>query len=155
MIKDKIAASTENSHFNPKLDLRVKCDASRSGLRAALEKNTSDGWKPIAFASRFLNQTEERYSLNELELSGVVSSIDYCKYYLYGKDFTVKIDHRAILSILMEHRSNKFYNSRLSRRIECLLPYNFTIDHMPDAKMCLADYISRTSFYQSSKSFIV
>ena len=31
-IKDKIAASTENNHYNPNLDVLVKCDASRSGL---------------------------------------------------------------------------------------------------------------------------
>ena len=38
LIKEKVAASTENSHYDPKLDVRVKCDASRSGLGAALEK---------------------------------------------------------------------------------------------------------------------
>ena len=59
-IKEKIANSTENRHYNPKLEVRVKCDSSRSGLGAALEQNTPDGWKPIAFASRFLNSTEER-----------------------------------------------------------------------------------------------
>ena len=145
-IKEKIANSTENSHYNPKLDVRVKCDASRSGLVAALEQNTPDGWKPIAFASRFLNSTEERYSVNELELLGIVWSIDYFKYYLYGKNFTVVTDHRAPLSILKEHRSNKSYNSRLSRWIDRLLPYNFTIEHMPGAKMGLVDYISRNPF---------
>ena len=68
LIKEKIANSRENSHYNPKLNIRVKCDASRSGLGAALKQNTSDGWKPIAFLSEFLNSTEERYSVNELEL---------------------------------------------------------------------------------------
>ena len=58
LIKEKIANSTENSRYNPKFDVRVKCDASRSGLGAALEPNTPEGWKPIAFASRFLNSTE-------------------------------------------------------------------------------------------------
>ena len=114
LIKDKIAASPENSHYNPKLDVRAKCDASRSGLGAALETHIPDGWTPIKFASRFLNSTEEPYSGNELELLGVVSSIDYFKYYIYGKDFTVITDQRALLSILKEHRSNKSYNSRLS-----------------------------------------
>ena len=150
-IKEKIANSTENSHYNPKLDVRVKCDASRSGLGAALEQNTPDGWKPIAFASRFLNPTEERYSVNELELLGIVWSIDYFKYYLYGKNFTVVTDHRALLSILKEHRSNKSYNSRLSRWIDRLLPYNFTIEHMPGAKMGLVDYISRNPFARAKK----
>ena len=51
LIKEKIANSTENSHYNPKLDVRVKCDASRSRLGAALEQNTSECWKSIAFAS--------------------------------------------------------------------------------------------------------
>ena len=151
LIKEKIANSTENSHYNPKLDVRVKCDASRSGLGAALEQNTSDGWKPIAFASRFLNSTEERYSVNELELLGIVWSIDYFKYYLYGKNFTVVTDHRALLSILKEHRSNKSYNSRLSRWIDRLLPYNFTIEHMPGAKMGLVDYISRNPYARAKK----
>ena len=30
LIREKIAQSTENCHYNPKLDVRVKCDASRS-----------------------------------------------------------------------------------------------------------------------------
>ena len=68
LIKEKIANSTENTHYNQDFDVRVKCDASRSGLGASLEQNTPEGWKPIAFASRFLNSTEERYSVNEQEL---------------------------------------------------------------------------------------
>ena len=43
LIKEKIANSTENSHYNPKFDNRVKCDASRSGLGAALAQNTPGG----------------------------------------------------------------------------------------------------------------
>ena len=36
-IKNRIANATENSHYDPQLETRVKCDASRSGLGAALE----------------------------------------------------------------------------------------------------------------------
>ena len=120
-------------------------------LGAALEQNIPEGWKPMAFASRFVNSTEERYSVNELELLGIVWSIDYIKYYLYGKIFTVITDNRALLSILKEHRSNKSYNSRLSRWIDQLLPYNFTIEHMPEAKMGLVDYISINPFARARK----
>ena len=100
-----------------------------------------DGWKPGGFALQFLNATEERYSVHEMEVLGIVWSIDYFKYYLYGKAFTVITDHRAFLSLLKEHRSNKSYNSRLSRWIERLFPNKFTIEHMPGAKMGLIDYI--------------
>ena len=52
-----------------------------------VQQTTSEGWKPIAFASRFLNSTEERYSVNELDLLGIVWPIDYFKYYLFGNFF--------------------------------------------------------------------
>ena len=68
-----------------------------------------------------------------------------------GKEFTVITDHRALLSILKEHRSNKSYNSRLSRWVDRLLPYQFSIEHLPGAKMGLVDYISRNP-YQPAKS---
>ena len=59
-IKNRIANVTENSNYNPQLETRVKCDASRSGLGAVLEQLIVDEWKPIAFTSRFLNSCEER-----------------------------------------------------------------------------------------------
>ena len=121
-------------------------------MGAPLEQLTVDGWKPISFASRFLNSNEERYSINELELLGVVWSIEYFKNYLYGKDFSIITDHRALLSILKEHRSNKSYNSRLSLWVDRLLPYQFKIEHLPGAKMGLVNYISRNR-YQPAKSF--
>ena len=124
-IKNRIANANGNSHYNPQLELSVKCDASRSGLGAALEQLTVDGWKPIAFTSPFLNSYEERNSVNELELLGVISSIEYFKNYLYGRNFTVITDHRALLSIMKENRSNKSYNSRLTRWFDRLLPFQF------------------------------
>ena len=80
----------------------IERDASHSGLGAALEQLTVDGWKPIAYTSRFLNSCEERYSVNELELLGVVWSFSYLRNYLYCKHITVITDHRALLSILKE-----------------------------------------------------
>ena len=51
--KNRIANITANSHYKPQLKTRVYCNASRSGLGAALEQVTVDGWKPIAFTPRF------------------------------------------------------------------------------------------------------
>ena len=61
-IKTAIANATKNTHFNPTLETRIKFDASRQGLDAALEQLDCEGWKAVAFASRFLNSNEERYS---------------------------------------------------------------------------------------------
>ena len=102
-----------------------------------------EGWKTVAFASRFLKKNEGRYSINELELVGVVWAVEYFKYYLFEKNFTVLTDHRALLSVLNAHRSNQSYNSRLTRWIDRLLPFDFNIEHIPGTRMGLDDYISR------------
>ena len=44
---------------------------------------------------------------------------------------------------MKKHRSNKSYNSRLTRWIDRLLGFDFNIEHIPGAKMGLIDYISR------------
>ena len=64
-------------------------------------------------------------------------------YYLYGKPFTVLTDHGALLSILRENRAYISYNSRLTRWVDRLLPFDFTIDHLPGSKKVIIDYISR------------
>ena len=74
---------------------------------------------------------------------GVVWDIEYFKYYLFGKNFTVLTDQRALLSVLKSHRSNKFYNSRLTRWIDRLLLFDFNIEHIPGTRIGLVDYISR------------
>ena len=74
---------------------------------------------------------------------GVVWSVEHFNYYLYGKPFTVITDHRALLSIMRENSSNKSYNSRLTRWVDRLIPFDFSIDHLPGSKMGLVAYISR------------
>ena len=151
-IKNRIANATENSQYKPQLETRAHCDGSRSGLGAAVEKLAVDGWKPIAFTFQFLNSCKKRYSVNKLDILGVVWSIEYFKNYLYGKHFTVITDHRALLSILKKIRSNKSYNSRLTRWIDRLLPFQFDIEYLPGAKMGLVDYNSTQPNQKAKKS---
>ena len=60
-------------------------------------------------------------------------------------------DHRALLSIKKENRSNKSYNSRLTHWVDRLLPFQFDIEPLPGAKMGLVDYISRNPSQKAKK----
>ena len=86
---------------------------------------------------------EQRYSTNELELLAVVWALEHFKYYLYGAQFTLQTDHKALLSALKENRGNKTYQSRLTRWVDRLLPFHFAIEHIPGKNMGFADYLSR------------
>ena len=57
-------------------------------------------------------------------------------------------NHRALLSISKEHRSNNAYKSCLSRWVNPLLPYQFKIEHLLRAKMGFSDYISLKPYQQ-------
>ena len=142
-IKFKIHQIIENKHFDTNKQTRVKCDASAKGLGACIEQKHGKEWHTIAFASRFLNTHESRYSTNELELLAVVWSLEHFKHYLFGTEFTLQTDHRALLTALNENRGNKTYQSRLTRWVDRLLPFNFNLEHIPGKNMGFADYLSR------------
>ena len=76
------------------------------------------GWKPIACASRYLSQYEMKYSINELELLAVVWSVEYFRNYIYGVQFEVITDHKALETALKSNHGNKTYSSRLTRWID-------------------------------------
>ena len=143
-IKIAVANITKIHYYDPKLATGVKCDASHSGLGASLEQQKAEGeWVPIAFASRYLNTQEKKYSTNELELLAVVWSVDRFKHYFLGKEFVIATDHKALVSALDENRSNKTYQSRLTRWVDRLLPYHFKVFHIPGKDMGVVDYLSR------------
>ena len=115
-IKKAVANIALLNYYDPSKQTRVKCDASHSGLGATLDQwSDRDEWVPIAFASRYLISQEIKYSTNELELLAVVWAVDRFKHYLLGKKFVIATDHKALTSALGEHRSNKTYQSRLTR----------------------------------------
>ena len=143
-IKKAVANIALLNYYVSSKQTRIKCDASHSGLGATLDQwSNQNEWVPIAFASRYLNSHEKKISTNELELLAVVWAVDRFKHYLLGKEFVIATDHKALMSALGEHRSNKTYQSRLTRWVGRLLPYQFKITHIPGRDMGIVDYLSR------------
>ena len=109
-----------------------------------MEQQNGEGeWIPIALASRYFNTQEKKNSTIELELLAVVWSVDQFKHYLLGKEFVIATDHKKLVSALDEHKSNKTYQSRLTRWVDRLLPYQFKVSHLPGKDMGIVDYLSR------------
>ena len=130
----------------------MKCDASHSGLGAALEQEIEkDVWVLIAFASRFLNDQQKKYSTNELQLLAIVWSCEHFRNYLFGNHFVVLTDHKAIISALKNNRGNKTHQSRLIRWPDRLLPFDFDIFHISGSKLGIVDYLSRFPTFEAPR----
>ena len=55
----------------------------------------------------------------------------------------IATDHKALVSALGENKSNKTYQSRLTRWVDRLLPYQFKVVHLPGKDMGILDNLSR------------
>ena len=106
-------------------------------------------WAPIAFASRFLNSAEIKYSTNELELLAIVWSCEHFRTYLLGKRFVILTDHKAIISALNETYGKKSYQSRLSRWADRPIPFDYQIEHIPGSSLGIVDYMSRYPTFEA------
>ena len=80
------------AHYAKDRENIVTTDASKTGLGITLWQKQSDGEiKPIAFGSRYLNESGKNYSIGELELLAVVWGLEKFRFYLYGKkDFFIQ-----------------------------------------------------------------
>ena len=143
-VKKDFANIVELKHFDVHKDNRIVCDASHNGLGASFEQLGAEGWRLISFASRFLNAAEKKYSTNKLEMLAVVWGSEYFRNYIFGRNFTVVTDHKALVSLLNGNKKkNKTMFSHLTRWIDRLILFDSVIEHMPGAKIGLADYLSR------------
>ena len=55
--------------------------------------------KPVAYASRALTSTEQRYAQTE-ETLAIAWACDKFNYYLAGESFVVETDHKPLLAVL-------------------------------------------------------
>ena len=118
------------SHFKRNEEIRIICNASRQGLGAVLQHSQINGeWQPICFATRLLTDFEAKDFINELELLALVWAVEHFRNYVYGVQFKLISDHKALISVLKPNRGNKTISSRLTCWVDRLLPFNFEVVH--------------------------
>ena len=136
-VKDMICNDTSLAYFDVNAPTTIQVDASRHGLGAALTQNG----KAIAFASKALTETEQRYANIERELLAVVFGCERFHTYVYGKNFNVESDHKPLEQI--QKKSLDKTPPRLQRMMLRLQRYDMTISYRPGKEMLLADALSR------------
>ena len=75
-LKEKISAALVMAFYNPKAETELTVDASPVGLGAILTQQQTDGsYKPVAYGSRALIDTESRYRTGSPSSHMVVSTL--------------------------------------------------------------------------------
>lgn len=116
-------------------------DASNYAIGACLSQGKVGQDRPISFASRTLNKTEERYSTIEKELLAINWAIKHYRAYLWGRKFKLYTDHKPLTYIF----NLKTPNSKLIRWKLDLEEYDYEIIHKPGKQNVVADALSRVN----------
>lgn len=98
-------------------------DASNYALDAVLSQGEIPNDKPIANASRTLNDSETKYSTVEKELLAIVWACRYFRPYLFGRKFKIYTDYRPLVWLF----NIKEPNSKLIRWRLRLEEYDYNI----------------------------
>ncbi|KAK2722616.1 hypothetical protein QYM36_002972 [Artemia franciscana] len=131
-IKESICSSL--AFFDPTAgNVELQVDASKFGLGTTLSQNG----KPISFASRSLNSTEQNYSQIEKELYAILFGCIHFHQYLYGRKFTVVSDHKPLQVVLNRPISKS--SPRLQRMLLRIQPYDLIIAFRPGKEIPVAD----------------
>ena len=86
--------------FDQNLPLKLDCDASQYGLEAVLSHVCPDkSERPIAYASRTLNEHELNYSQIDKEEASIIFTLKKFSQYLLGNHFILTTDNKAIKKI--------------------------------------------------------
>ncbi|XP_026743672.1 uncharacterized protein K02A2.6-like [Trichoplusia ni] len=132
------------THFDISLESIVTCDASARGLGAVLAQRASDGSeRVVAYASRALTAAELHYSQIHKEALAIIFAVDKFHQYLYGRKFTLRTDHKPLVTIFGPHAGiPNTAASRLQRWAIKLSAYDFNIEYIRSDKNT-ADILSR------------
>lgn len=128
--------------FDMNAQTRLSTDASSYGLGAALMQKSDDSWRPVAYASRAMSETERRYAQVEKEALAICWAADKFHFYLAGRQFQVETDHKPLVSILGTKELCRL-PLRVQRFRLKMMAYSFDIFHTPGDKLVLADMLSR------------
>ncbi|XP_061892242.1 uncharacterized protein K02A2.6-like [Entelurus aequoreus] len=143
--KDHLQSEKVLTHYDPRLPLRIACDASAYGVGAVLSHVMPGGEeRPIAFASRTLSKAEQNYAQIEREALGIIFGVRKFHAYLYGCHFTLLTDHRPLTSILSPSKATPpMAAARLQRWALVLAAHNYTIQYRKAADHGNADGLSQ------------
>ena len=128
--------------YDPQAPTKVSADASSYGLGAVLLQQVGYKWKPIAYTSRSMSDTEKRYAQIEKEALAVTWSCDKFSNYILGCHFGIKTNHKPLVPLLSTKNLDNLPPRVLRFQLR-LARYNYDIQHVPGKLLYTADTLSR------------
>ena len=116
-------------------------DTSVEGTGSSLWQMQEGKAKLIGYASKTLPEACSRYSVTELEMTGLLVNMNLWKNLLKHREFDAAVDHVAVTQIMKAKTEPA--TTRIMRLLDRLSAYSFNLYYVKGRDMILADYLSR------------
>ena len=150
-IKNLLSTAPVLALYDPNAKTIVSADASSHGIGAVLlQKQSNEDTKPIAYISRSLSPTEERYAQIKKEALAFTWACEHLSDYLIGIKFHIQTDHKPLVPLF----SMKYLEDlpiRVQRFRLRMMRFDFTIAHVPGKDLTIADALSRAPSKEPNK----
>jgi hypothetical protein len=120
---------------------RVEADASEGAIGAILSQKQNDEWRPVAFISHSLTETEQNYEIYDKEMLAIMFALsEWCSILLgTTEEFEIFTDHQNLEYFNKPQKLNR----QQARWVTELQQYHFTLYHRAGALNQKADLLSR------------
>ena len=148
LVKDALVSSPVLVLPDPDLPYEVVTDACKQGLGAVLMQ----AGHPIAFTGRQLNKAEQNYTVQDMELLGVMYAVEQWRCYLHGATHP--------FTLVTDHHPNTYFSSkpvlgaRQARWSQKLQDYDFTWQYRKGVSN-IADPLSRRPYLLSAMQAVM
>ena len=127
----------------PKADGRfiLYADTSIEGTGSSLWQIQEGKAKLIGYASKTLPEACSRYSVTELEMTGLLVNMNLWRNLLKHREFDAAVDHVAVKQIMKAKTEPA--STRIMRLLDRQSAYSFNLYYVKGRDMILSDYLSR------------
>lgn len=142
-IKKELCSIPILAHYDVNRETILSSDASSYGLGAVLSQKQDDGsFRPVAFASRSMTDTECRYAQIEKEALAITWGCEKFYQMIIGKPIKIQTDHKPLISILNEKDIDSL-PPRVQRFRLRLMRFSYKCVHVPGKMLNIPDALSR------------
>ena len=115
-------------------EFRVEANASNYTTGGVLSIKCSDEiWKPVAFISKSLSNTERNYEIHNKEMLVVIRCLEVWRHFLEGAatKFEIWTDYKNLEYFMKAQKLNR----RQARWALYLSRFNFMLKHVPESNV--------------------
>ena len=144
-LKQVVSTAPVLKIVDPEKPFDLETDASGVAVGAVLNQEG----RPIAFESKKLTPTQQRWPVHEQELYAIIHALKIWRHYLYGAQFKVYTDHHTLKYFC----SQPDLRGRQGRWAELMQEFHMEILYRKGRDNVVADALSRIMYSMSFFSF--